>query len=100
VPGVREFDPEAAYLQGPHFHFGIEEVATVTGFEPRNRDRVTLAGKPFGSLRARPGGALLLALLHQPSTHTRRPDPSKRERWSSWRGNRATSVRSADRETR
>lgn len=75
VPGVREFDPEAAYLQGPHFHFGIEEVAEVTAFEPRNRNRLTLAGKPFGTLRARPGGALLLALLHQPSDPHAKAEP-------------------------
>jgi hypothetical protein len=67
VPDVRELDPKTAYLQGPHFHFAIEEVAEVTALEPRDRYQLQLAGKPLEPLRTRQGTALLLALLHRPS---------------------------------
>jgi hypothetical protein len=69
LPNVRELDPKTVYLQGPHFHVGIEEVAEVSELDPgdKYKYRMQLNREPIEPLRARPGKALLLVRLYRPS---------------------------------
>ena len=67
VPGATGLDAGTAYLQGPHFHYAVQETVEATSFEPTHPDRLRLGDQPFVPIRAGTGLTLLVVRLHSPS---------------------------------